>query len=383
VSTPLQTIISLAAWPARWWPWSRCDVESNIFGAGFYILAYPNQATGAPLTQRIKIRNSTILSDWDGVYLDGGGYSFLGSTGVTDVSAHGTTLVGGQSPGTASQLVLFSGQPQTNSYLEIQYTPPVGPTVTATAKATAPEQLNTLVGALASNINASSSLHAGSVTLANSFYGMLFVSTVSAPSAGITNGNITVSAFGSGGYPISVVQPGTSGSYTGSMMAGNGIYLTNNPHSIDVISDSIYSTLGAGLYIGYATNVNAFANTISNGSGTGNTYGIYFGPSATPPSVFAQTNNLTGNTGAIAGATPSPTSTPSLLRGNRGYNPTGVLTPPFPTTSGVTVYSAYDCFVNVSGLPTGATIFVVGTTAVGGAATTEYLLWRKWLLSPG
>jgi len=28
-------------------------------------------------------------------------------------------------------------------------------------------------------------------------------------------------------------------------------------------------------------------------------------------------------------------------------------------------------------------LIVVGTTAVGGAATTEYLLWRKWLLSPG
>ena len=28
-------------------------------------------------------------------------------------------------------------------------------------------------------------------------------------------------------------------------------------------------------------------------------------------------------------------------------------------------------------------LIVVGTTAVGGAATTEYFLWRKWLLLPG
>jgi hypothetical protein len=49
----------------------------------------------------------------------------------------------------------------------------------------------------------------------------------------------------------------------------------------------------------------------------------------------------------------------ALVRNNRGFSPFGNVT---PTLTSGTYYSAYDCYVSVSGLPAGATIALTGTT---------------------
>jgi hypothetical protein len=341
------------------------NIFSNVGISGFLLWAYPNQTSNKPLTQRIRLRNTTILSNWGGLYLDGGGYAFLGSNGVTDVSLHGSTITAGSS-GTASQLLLFSGQPQSGNSITVKYTPPSGGPTTWTVTAPSAEPLSALVTALAAQINASGPLTAGSVVLANAYYGMLFVSTKTAPSPGITNGTVTVSTTGSGAYPIAVVTPGSGGSYTATMLAGNGIYLANNPHSVDVTANTLDGSQGAGMYIASVTHLNAFANAISNSLGSGNTYGISFDPAATYPNTFIQTNDLTGNvSGAIGGgATPAPATSAVLLRNNRGYSPVGSAAPPFPPVGTTTFYPTYDCYVSITGLPaSGTNITVTGNVS--------------------
>jgi hypothetical protein len=90
------------------------------------------------------------------------------------------------------------------------------------------------------------------------------------------------------------------------MVAGSGVTLVNQPHSIDLMANQGYGSGGAGIYVQSVTHLNVFANSFSNSLGTGNAYGIYFDPAASYSSVFVQGNDLTANgIGAVAGATPA------------------------------------------------------------------------------
>jgi hypothetical protein len=250
-------------------------------------------------------------SAWDAIHLDGGGYAALGGQGVTDVSVRGSTLSGGASPGTTAQLILFSGVIVASDAISLTYTPPGMSPQTAATSAPAAEPVATLVTSLAAAISGSSAtspyLQAASVTLANPFYAMLAASTKTGPPSGqITNGSISVTTSGhSASYPLAVVFPGT-GTYTANMVAGSGVTLVNQPHSIDLMANQGYGSGGAGIYVQSVTHLNVFANSFSNSLGTGNAYGIYFDPAASYSSVFVQGNDLTANgIGAVAGATPA------------------------------------------------------------------------------
>jgi len=357
--------------------------DSNLFNGtndfAYYIRALPNTPSGTPppISQRIKIRNSSLLSQWDGVYLDGGLYPASGSNGIVDVSVHNSVLIGGQTPGTSSQVVLFSGAPAATSD-SITFTYKNGAFnhfVTATPSSCTPNcpTMSTLTATLAAAINADANLKtklvAGSVSMGNGFFGLLLVATKSTPPPNsLTNGTLYVQTAGSGTYPISTVSPtpGPAATYSAPLAAGDGMYLVNTPRSIDVIGNQFYSTQGAAIHVNSVGHTNIFNNTISGITGANNLYGIYFDSAVTPaPSdVFVQGNDMTLNTTSIGGSAPTPNATPNtaIFRNNRGYNPFGAITAPtFPNGSTQYISSIYDCEVYVATNGATLSMMLIGT----------------------
>jgi len=352
------------------------DRATNV---DFYIRALPNAGTGTPppLTQRVKITNSTLISSWDALYLDGGAYPNP-AEGVTDVIVEGSPIEGGSPPGTAEQLTLFAGAPTMGDSITFYYYAPGSMTpIPQSYTIASGDTMDRAVAGLAVAIAGNSMLccgtskplkEVGRVPLTNSYYGLLAVVAETTPSPGsLSNGSIAITS--SGTESVVTPTPGPIATYGANLAAGDGVYITYNAQALDFKHDQFYSTQGAALHFNASAHVNVLNNTISQVyASNANQYGVYFDSLSALSDILIQGNDLTGNAFPFGGATPNPTASNMILRDNRGYDPIGFVAPqPAVPPSGTAVSSIYDCTIYMD-VKTPITPFNINLVGTNGAS---------------
>jgi hypothetical protein len=150
--------------------------------------------------------------------------------------------------------------------------------------------------------------------------------------------------------------------YYGTLEAGDGINVRGGAHSIQVLGANVVSPSEASLHLVAGSALHAFGNNLGSVAGYLANTGVQIESGVSDFNVSH--NDIVGASAPIIYATPSVTPTPPVVvRGNRGLNPLGAITPaPFPGLNApYPNLGPWDCtFIFNWGSATGTAITLIG-----------------------